>query len=140
MPGTTGRSGGARPGAGRKKGTRTPQKARATKRAKKATPATFEQNRARVEDAIAAAIDAGETPLEYFLDVMRHATKTITVERNGKTDTEEIPDLARRDWAASQAAPYIHARLQVKTIETMVDHSLTIRWEKYAGETKDKPA
>ena len=37
----------------------------------------------------------GETPLDYMIRVMR----------------DEDADMARRDWAAQAAAPYLHARL-----------------------------
>ena len=37
----------------------------------------------------------GETPLDYMIRVMR----------------DEEADIARRDWAAQAAAPYLHARL-----------------------------
>ena len=37
----------------------------------------------------------GETPLDYMIRVMR----------------DEDADMARRNWAAQAAAPYLHARL-----------------------------
>lgn len=51
--------------------------------------------RTKRERALDAALAKGLTPLEYMLAVLR----------NPAVDT------ARRDWAASTAAPYLHAKL-----------------------------
>ena len=41
-------------------------------------------------------VERGEAPLQYFLSIMK--------DQNERTE--------RRDWAAAQAAPYVHPRLQ----------------------------
>lgn len=49
-----------------------------------------------LKTAVAEARASGKLPLEYFLEIMR----------SEKQKTE------RRDWAAAQAAPYLHPKLQ----------------------------
>lgn len=66
------RTGGARDGAGRKPGS---------------------VNRRNAE-VIAEAIEAGITPVEFMLTIMR----------------DEDADPKRREWAAEKAAPYLHPR------------------------------
>lgn len=53
-------------------------------------------------------MERGETPLEYFRSIMHDTTQS----------TE------RRDWAAAQAAPYCHPRLQAINMsgETTTSH------------------
>ena len=41
-------------------------------------------------------VERGEDPLTYFMSIMKDPNEST----------------ARRDWAASQAAPYVHPRLQ----------------------------
>lgn len=82
--------GGSRPGAGRKKGK--PNKVVAVRR---------QANR----EAVDAAKAAGETPLEYMLNVMRTSD-----------------DDKRRDAMAIAAAPFIHPRLS--SIEGKLDVNL----------------
>lgn len=65
--------GGKRPGAGRKQGAITK----------------------RTQEATAAVLASGLTPLDYMLNVMRDATA----------------DVARRDDMAKAAAPYVHPKL-----------------------------
>jgi hypothetical protein len=67
--------GGARPGAGRKRG----------------IPNT--RQRAKI---VKDLIERGDDPLTYFLSIMKDQNESTT----------------RRDWAAAQAAPYVHPRLQ----------------------------
>ena len=90
-------NGGARPGAGRPKGTRN----RATK------------------ESIAKAANGGILPLDYMLDVMRNAEKA-------DTDGNVVPDQARRDWAANAAGPYLHPRLAATDINAKVSGNVTV--------------
>ncbi len=121
MAGTTGRSGGRRKGAGRKPGAKSRNK-----------PAPYKDRREAIEAAVDASLAAGESPLEYFLDVMANAMRWAEDAGNGEG---YVPDLGRRDWAASQAAPFIHARLQSKLIEQKVDTNITVRWATTEAET-----
>ncbi|WP_425419620.1 hypothetical protein [Oricola indica] len=66
------KQGGARPGAGRKKGSPNVKSA----------------------EVIASAMEAGITPVEYMLGIMRDETK----------------DAKDRAWAAEKAAPFVHPR------------------------------
>lgn len=68
--------GGSRPGSGRKLGSLNKK--------------TIERRK-----IFEAASRSGETPLEYFLRIMRSGSQPIE----------------RRDWAAHNAAPYVHPRL-----------------------------
>jgi len=54
-----------------------------------------------VKQAIELAKEGGKLPLTYFLEIMRDPKKPVE----------------RRDWAAAQAAPYIHPRLQAIAYE-----------------------
>lgn len=91
-----GTNGGARQGAGRKKG------------------AATEKTR-KIADKLAE--DGGVTPLEYMLEVLRETPDKLRAElKAGKIERDEfllrlkmLTD--RRDWAAEKAAPYIHPRL-----------------------------
>jgi hypothetical protein len=76
--------GGARKGAGRKRGIPNVRKRAAI-----------------VKDLVAR----GEDPLTYFLSIMK----------------DENESTERRDWAAAQAAPYVHPRLQ------SIDQRTTLR-------------
>ena len=67
--------GGARKGAGRKRG--------------------IPNVRKRAE-IVKDLVERGEDPLTYFMSIMKDPNEST----------------ARRDWAASQAAPYVHPRLQ----------------------------
>jgi len=78
-------AGGLRAGAGRPKGVKE------GKRMTRSTP----ENRLPPPDVARAAIDAGLTPLEYMLAVMR----------------DPGADQVRRDRMAMAAAPYCHARM-----------------------------
>lgn len=131
MARTPGRAGGRRPGAGRKAGSKSPQKAQAGKARKSSTPKHRKQAvsvRETIEKNVNKALSKGQSPLEYFLEVMRSATKELLDEDGDYAETVE--DWQRRDWAAGQAAAYVHARLQVKTIEGQIDHNVTFRWAK----------
>jgi hypothetical protein len=81
--------GGARPGAGRKRGSET----ESTRRKR------YQRQAAR--EAVQEVIRAGETPLEYMLRVMRTSD-----------------DTKRCDAMAIAAAPYLHARLSNATVTT----------------------
>lgn len=86
---TTGKRGGARPGAGRKKGVAT----------------------AKTREIADKAASAGITPLEYMLQVLR------TEPAPGLPDDQLLLHEARRMDAAKSAAPYIHPRLTAVTSE-----------------------
>lgn len=104
-------NGGARKGAGRKKGA--------------ATTKTRE-----IADKLAA--DGELTPLEYLLGVMRETPATIKAQYEaGELDAVEyavkLTELTkRRDNAAEKAAPYIHPRLA--SIEAEVKGSEHEKW------------
>ena len=76
--------GGARPGAGRPKGIKESKRTRCNP--EKSQPAP---------DIVRAAINAGLTPLEYMLNVLR----------------DPGADQVRRDRMAMAAAPYCHPRM-----------------------------
>ena len=57
-------------------------------------------------DLITQALGSGISPLEYMLNVMR----------------DDAADDERRDWAAQNAAPYIHPRLQAIAYKPMNDN------------------
>ena len=103
--------GGARAGAGRKKGSGTGKLA-STK-------------------AIAKAAE-GESPIEYMLRTMRQADDDLLdLEKSGAIETAERIKLQaarnqRRDWAAQAAAPYVHPRLS--SIEANLNHGLQESW------------
>lgn len=80
--------GGKRPGAGRKPGSKTK----------------------KTMDIAMAAAAAGETPLEYLLNVMRDPT---------------VDDDRRMD-AAKSAAPYCHARLNAVAVNGEIDNKITV--------------
>lgn len=128
MARTPGRAGGRRPGAGRKAGSKSPQKAQAGKVRRSSSPKRRKKaldTRETIERNVNKALAKGQSPLEYFLEVMRTAEYAIDGEDG---DQFFAPDLKRRDWAAGQAAAYVHARLQIKTIEQTVEHNVTFRW------------
>jgi hypothetical protein len=62
-----------------------------------------------------AALEGGESPLDYMLRVMRDATA----------------DLGRRDDMAKAAAPYAHAKLASvdANVKANVDGSITFTWQ-----------
>jgi len=104
-------SGGARRGAGRKKGA-------ATKKTR--------------ETADKLAADGEILPLDYLLAVMRETTDTLKAKYDAGdiTSEEYIVELQtmqkRKDNAAEKAAPYIHARLS--SIEAKVTDNAHERW------------
>lgn len=67
--------------------------------------------------ALEAAAAKGELPLAYFLRVMRD---------------KELPDV-RRDWAAGQAAPYLHPRLASTELSSDPDRPLALEPEQQLG-------
>ena len=93
--------GGARPGAGRKKGSGTVRRSGL--------------------EAIALARQ-GESPLEYMLRVLRQDNSDLlALEKCGVIDPVERIRLQadhdkRRDWAAQAAAPYVHPRLSAVAV------------------------
>ena len=93
--------GGARPGAGRKKGSGTVRRSGL--------------------EAIELARQ-GESPLEYMLRVLRQDdSDLLALEKRSKIDTAERIKLQadrdrRRDWAAQAAAPYVHPRLSAVAV------------------------
>lgn len=107
-----GTHGGARKGSGRKKG------------------ATTKKTR---EIADKLAEDGGQTPLEYMLEVLRtDATKLKERFESGDIDETQYAILfkqltERRDWAAQQAAPFIHPRLSaVQADVKLTGHDLFV--------------
>jgi hypothetical protein len=90
--------GGARLGAGRKKGPNRVQRPRdAARRAA----------REAVNQAVIAAVELHQTPLEYMLAVFRDPTV----------------DERRRDMMARAAAPYVHAKLAVTAVRAEVHNA-----------------
>jgi hypothetical protein len=90
--------GGARLGAGRKKGPNRVQRPRdAARRAA----------REAVNQAVIAAVELHQTPLEYMLAVFRDPTV----------------DERRRDMMAMAAAPYVHAKLAVTAVRAEVHNA-----------------
>lgn len=74
----------------------------------------------RTEDRavrLAKGISSGELPLAYMLRMMR----------------DETADKADRNWAAGQAAPFIHPRLQSTVVKGDADAPLTIEIVKFAA-------
>ena len=90
--------GGARPGAGRKKG-------------------QLSKEGQKRRDIAAAALDNGLTPLQFMLDELRRVTPIP--KGTSDKDAEEISkaDQIRRMDAAKAAAPMIHPRLSAITVD-----------------------
>ncbi len=62
-----------------------------------------------------AALEGGESPLDYMLRIMRDAES----------------DTARRDDMAKAAAPYVHSKLATvdANVQANVDGSITFTWQ-----------
>jgi len=58
----------------------------------------------------AAVAASGLTPLDYMLNILR----------------DETIDVARRDWAADKAAPYIHPKLAATTLTGDPDNPVVV--------------
>jgi len=84
-------------------------------------PGTPNRVTAELQAAVAAS---GETPLEYLLRIMRDPTA----------------DNSRRDQAAKDAAPYVHAKLTAvdATLQANLDGSVTFTW--LPPESTDEPS
>lgn len=63
------------------------------------------QNRRHSRVLVLEAIQRGEAPLQYFISIMK----------------DEAQPIERRDWAATQAAPYMHPRLQAIDQKTTLE-------------------
>lgn len=93
--------GGYRPGGGRPKGSKSK----------------------KTQQIAAAAVAAGESPLEYLLRTMRDPTQ----------------DEARRLDAAKCAAPYIHPRLAATEIKGPDGGPLVVELIRFAADDSDRP-
>lgn len=98
----SGGPGGAREGAGRKKGAAT----------------------VKTRDIADQYMKSGKkTPLEYMLEIMTSDDADLfQLEKDGTIDTATRVQMqakreARRDWAAEKAAPFLHPRLQATTLK-----------------------
>lgn len=93
--------GGARPGAGRKKGIVSFKDSLATR-------IQTEAKAEAIREVVREVRKKGDTPLEYMLNVMR----------------DETVDSKRRDSMAAAAAPYLHPKLSNATLNVKQASSL----------------
>jgi hypothetical protein len=70
-------------------------------------PSATQRTREIVQEAVVAAVELNQTPLEYMLSVFRDPTV----------------DERRRDMMAMAAAPYVHAKLAMAAVKAEVHHT-----------------
>jgi hypothetical protein len=77
----------------------------------------------KTQEVIAAVEASGLTPLDYMLNLLR----------------DELTPTDRRDWAAEEAAPYVHARLASIEAKHDVSDALADLLKAVDGRTRGIP-